>query len=414
MDPLSRRRFLKLGTRVGGAAALGPWAASLSGALPPPDLLISGGTVIDPMNGVQGIRDVLIRGDVIQSVGRFTVADIRDARGEPLVIDAKGKWVVPGLVDLHAHVDGPGAKLGLQVDDLMSETGVTTCVSAGDVGAPDGGKYRREVLEPLDTRVFAMLHISDLGLQGFPAPEMLDLNDINVESAARTVAENRDLILGIKVRETQGIVGENGLEPLRLAIKAAEMAGDGTRVMCHISDAPGELSDLLDLLRPGDILTHCFSGKPNNIAPGGKILPAAFAAQARGVIFDVGHGAGSFDFNVAEAARDQGLRPDTLSSDLHSASIVSPGKPRLPWVMSKFMQMGYSLEEVVAMATVRPATVINRVPNLGTLSLGAPADVTVLEMVNKPSVFIDTMENERTGDRHLRPVAVVRAGRWMA
>lgn len=260
MDPLSRRRFLKLGTRVGGAAALGPWAASLSGALPPPDLLISGGTVIDPMNGVQGIRDVLIRGDVIQSVGRFTVADIRDARGEPLVIDAKGKWVVPGLVDLHAHVDGPGAKLGLQVDDLMSETGVTTCVSAGDVG----------------------------------------------------------------------------------------------------------------------------------------------------------HGGGSFDFNVAEAARDQGLRPDTLSSDLHSASIVSPGKARLPWVMSKFMQMGYSLEEVVAMATVRPATVINRVPNLGTLSLGAPADVTVLEMVNKPSVFIDTMENERTGDRHLRPVAVVRAGRWMA
>lgn len=378
--------------------------------LPGSDIIIRGGTVIDPVNGVRGVRDVFIRSGLIQHVGRRGLPPVQEPGRETKVIYATGKLVVPGLVDLHAHVGAPEAKLGLQVDQLMPETGVTTCVSAGDVGAPDWPWYRHEVLDQLDTRVFAMLHISDLGLLGFPDPELLDLGDINVERVAQTVAENRDIVLGIKVRESHAVVGHNGLEPLRLALKAAELAGGGARVMCHIGDAPGELSDLLGMLRPGDILTHCFSGKPNNIAPNGRLLPAALEAQARGVIFDVGHGGGSFDFTIAEVALDQGLRPDTISSDLHSASIVSPGKPRLPWVMSKFMQMGYSLDEVVAMATARPAAIIDRVEDLGTLSRGAPADVTVLEQVYEPTVFVDTMANERTGDRHLRPTAVVRAG----
>lgn len=329
------------------------------------------------------------------------------------VIDATGLLVVPGLVDLHAHVGAPEATLGLPVDTLTAETGVTTCVSAGDVGAPDWAAFQRDVVDQLNTRVLAFLHISNRGLLGFPEPEMLDLADIAVDRAAETVAAHADVLLGIKVREGSAIVGENGLEPLRRAIAAAERAGGGARVMCHIGDAPGALSDLLDLLRPGDILTHCFSGLGNNIVQAGKLLPAAREAQTRGVIFDVGHGGGSFDFAVAEAALDQGLRPHTISSDLHRASIDTPGNPRLPWVMSKFLALGFSLDEVVAMVTTRPAGVIDRIQGLGTLAPGAPADVTLLELVEEPTVFVDTTTKRRAGDRYLRPAGVIRAGRVM-
>lgn len=414
MNKLSRRRFLEVGAWAGSAAAMGSWAWGQAAALPPPDLLIQGGTVIDPANGIHGVRDVLIRGGVIRDVGRFDVEDIRDARGEPLVIPAAGKLVVPGLVDLHAHVGGAEASLGLQMDDLTEKTGVTTYVSAGDVGAPDWTSYRRDVLDEMRTRVFAMIHISDRGLLGFPEPEMVDMGDIAVDRVAATVAENRDIVLGIKVRESVGVVGENGLEPLRMAIKAAERAGGDARVMCHIGNVPGEMGELLNLLRPGDIVTHSFSGKGVHIIKAGRVVPEALEAKARGVLFDVGHGGGSFDFDVAERAMDQGLVPDTISSDLHQASIVTPGRPHLPWVMSKFLQMGMSLDDVVAKTTARPAQIINRIEGLGTLSRGAPADVTVLDKVGEPTTFIDTMAKERIGDQYLRPMAVVQGGQVVA
>jgi len=140
------------------------------------------------------------------------------------------------------------------------------------------------------------------------------------------------------------------------------MAGKGFRVMCHIGAAPGNLADVLDLLRPGDVLTHCFSGAGNNVVQGGQLIAAAKAAKQRGVIFDVGHGGGSFDFTVCEPAMMQGAHVDTISSDIHAVSINTPGYPTLPWVMSKFLALGLSLEEVVARATVEPAKVIGRVP----------------------------------------------------
>ena len=174
---------------------------------------------------------------------------------------------------------------------------------------------------------------------------------------------------------------------------------------------PGDLSRLLDLLRPGDILTHTYSGAGNNIVRDGKVLPAALEAKRRGVIIDVGHGGGSFDYTVAEPAIAQGLTPDTISSDIHALSGNTPGRPYLPWVMSKFLNLGFTVEDVVAMSTVAPARVIGRVEKLGTLQTGAPADVSILELVEKPVEFVDTRGNRRTGQRWLEPVQTVRAGR---
>ena len=176
------------------------------------------------------------------------------------------------------------------------------------------------------------------------------------------------------------------------------------------------MSQILDALRAGDILTHCFSGFPNdagkftNIVQDGKLLPAALAAKKRGVMFDVGHGGGSFDFTVAEAAMQQGCTPDTISSDIHVFSGNSPGMPYLTWVMSKFMALGFTLEQVVQMATAVPARIINRLPKLGTLQVGAPADATLIEVVQGAVEFVDTRNNKRQGKAYIKPVQTVLAG----
>jgi dihydroorotase len=176
------------------------------------------------------------------------------------------------------------------------------------------------------------------------------------------------------------------------------------------------MSQILETLRAGDILTHCYSGFPNiagaftNIVQGGRLLPAALAAKQRGVIFDVGHGGGSFDFTVAEPAIAQGATPDTISSDIHVFSGNTPGMPYLPWVMSKFLALGFTLEQVVAMATSNPAKVINRAPKLGTLQVGAPGDVAIMELVDGDVSFVDTRNNTRKGKAFLKPVQTVTAG----
>jgi len=176
------------------------------------------------------------------------------------------------------------------------------------------------------------------------------------------------------------------------------------------------MSEILDLLRPGDILTDCYSGAPNkagqftNIVQDGKLLPAALAAKRRGVVFDIGHGGGSFDYTVAEAAIQQGCPPDTISSDFHVVSGNTPGMQFPPWVMSKFLGLGFTLKQVVAMATTAPAKVINRGEKLGTLQIGTPADVTLMEVVEGPVSFVDTRNNRREGRTVLRPVQTVNNG----
>ncbi len=217
---------------------------------------------------------------------------------------------------------------------------------------------------------------------------------------------------------SENVINQHGIEPLKRAIAACESSGTKGKVMCHIGGVQSRelMSQILDMLRQGDILTHSYSGAPNNAEQGtnivqdGKLLPAALQAKRRGVVFDVGHGGGSFDYTIAEPAIAQGATPDTLSSDIHVFSGNTPGMPFLTWVMSKFLNMGFTLEQVVAMATINPARVINRLPKLGTLQLGAPGDASILEIVEGPVRFVDTRKNERDGKVHLRPVQAVVAG----
>jgi dihydroorotase len=371
------------------------------------DLVIKGGEVLDPSQKLRARRDVGIRNAVIAALE----PEIADSRAKQM-LDARGKLVLPGLVDIHAHVYPQGSALGLPADELVPYTATTTYVSAGDAGANNFSALKHYIVAQARSRIYAFVHISSIGLAGFPVGEMLNIDYADVDQAAKTLAENHEIAIGIKVRESLDVVGTNGIEPLKRAVLACERSGvKGVRVMCHIGNAPGDLSALLDTLRPGDILTHSYSGVGNNTVQNGKLIAAALAAKKRGVIIDVGHGGASFDYTVAEPAIQQGLVPDTIGSDIHAVSGNTPGMPYLPWVMSKFLNMGFSLEQVVTMATSAPAKIIGRLEKLGTLAVGAPADVSILELVEGPVEFVDTRKNTRKGDKYLKPVATVRAGR---
>lgn len=410
MKPVTRRDFLALSAAAAASYGLAQWGAGAwAQALKPGekfDLVIKGGDVVDPSQNLRAARDIGIRNAVVAAI-----ASEIPAAAAARVIDAKGKIVTPGLIDLHAHVYPLGSAIGLPADELAPITATTTFVSAGDAGANNFGALKHYIIGQTRSRIYAFVHISSIGLAGYPVMEMKDIDYASVDLAAKTVAENSDVVLGIKVRQSANVVGNNGLEPLKRALQAAERSGTKARVMCHIGGVPGNIADLLDLLRPGDVLTHAFSGSGNNTVQDGKVVPAALAAKKRGVIIDVGHGGGSFDYTVCEAAIQQGFGPDVISSDVHASSGNSPGKPFMPWVMSKFLNMGYTLEQVVAMSTINPAKVIDRLPKLGTLQLGAPGDVSVFDLIEGPVSFVDTRKNAREGKRQLRPVHTIRAGR---
>jgi len=411
MQTISRRRFLELGASLLGTV---PGAAlAAMGQNDKFDLLVRNANVLDPGQGLAGKRDIGIRYGLIESI-EASIAPERAQR----TMDAGGKLVTPGLIDLHAHTYPYGSAIGIPADELIVHQCTTTVVSAGDAGANNFAAYRRFIVPASRTRQFAFVHIANAGLAGFPVPELYNIDYAQVDAAARAVAENADMVLGVKVRMSENVIARHGLEPLKRAIAACERSGVPAKVMCHIGGVADRplMSQILDLLRPQDVLTHCFSGAPNlageatNIVQDGKLLPAALAAKQRGVVFDIGHGGGSFDYTIAEAAIAQGCPPDTISSDIHVFSGNTPGMPYLPWVMSKLIGLGFTLEQVVTMATATPARVIARVPKLGSLQPGAPADLSIMEVVEGPVSFVDTRNNKREGKVHLKPVGTVVAG----
>jgi dihydroorotase len=416
MSILSRRDFLAgSSSTVLGMAAAGLCRPARAAMGPDDkfDLVIKGGEVLDPSQALRAKRDIGIRYGLIEALE----ADIPASRALRM-LDASGKLVTPGLVDLHTHVYPYGSAIGIPADELAHLQCTTTCVSAGDAGANNFAAFRRYVVAQTRTRLYAFVHIANMGLAPFPVAELYNIDFAQVDSAAKAVAENADMVIGVKVRMSENVIAKNGLEPLKRAIAACEKAGTGAKVMCHIGgvETVELMSQILDTLRAGDILTHCYSGAPNlsdqftNIVQNGRVLPAALAAKQRGVIFDVGHGGGSFDYTVAEAALAQGCPPDTISSDIHVFSGNTPGMPYLTWVMSKFLGLGFTLEQVVTMATINPAKIINRMPKLGTLQVGAPADAAILELVEGPVSFVDTRNNTRKGQAYLKPVQTVTAG----
>ena len=409
MSALSRRDFLALSTSAAAATLAGPAGAAM-GPNDKYDLVIRGGEVLDPSQSLRAKRDIGIRWGAIEAVQEQIPAE-RALKS----IDASGKLVMPGLVDLHCHVYPYGSAIGIPADELVQFQGTTTVVSAGDAGVNNLAALRRFIVAQTRARMYAFLHIANNGLSAFPVAELYNIDNAQVEACAMALAENPDFLIGVKVRMSENVIFKHGLEPLKRGIQACEMCGWPAKMMVHIGGVETKelMSQILDLLRPGDVLTHSYSGFPNmsnvftNIVQDGKLLPAALAAKQRGVIFDVGHGGGSFDFTVAEVAIPGGCTPDTISSDIHVFSGNSPGIPFLPNVMSKFMTLGFTLEQVVSMATIAPAKVINRAPKIGTLQLGAPGDVAIMELVEGPVTFVDTRNNKRDGKAYLKPIQTV-------
>ncbi|MBC5768099.1 amidohydrolase/deacetylase family metallohydrolase [Ramlibacter albus] len=412
MAELSRRALLA----AGGSFAIGAWPGISHAAMGPNDkfdLLVRNANVLDPSQNLSGKRDIGMRYGHIEEIAP-TIAPERAQR----VLDAGNKLVTPGLIDLHCHTFPYGSAIGIPPDELLAHQCTTTTVSAGDGGAHNFPAFRRFIVPAARTRQFAFVHIALGGLVSFPVPELFNIDFAQPEQAARAVAENADIVLGVKVRMSENVIARHGIEPLKRAIAACQMSGVPAKVMVHIGGVQDSalMTQILDTMRPGDVLTHCYSGAPNNagqftnIVQEGKLLPAALAAKRRGVVFDIGHGGGSFDYTVAEAAIAQGCPPDTISSDIHVFSANTPGMPYLPWVMSKFLGMGFTLPEVVSMATAAPARVIARIPKHGTLQVGAPADLSILEIVEGPVSFVDTRNNTRQGRMYLKPVGTVVAG----
>jgi len=330
MQTINRRRFVIGLTGIAAAVAAGFPVRAAMGPNDKFDLLIKGGTVLDPSQKLNAKRDIGMRFGVIEALE----ADIAPARANR-VLDAAGRTVLPGLIDLHSHVYPYGSAIGIPADELIPYQGTTTAISAGDAGANNFAAFRRHIVAQTRTRLYAFVHIANMGLAGFPVPELFNVDFADPESAARAVADNADIVIGIKVRMSENVIARHGLEPLKRAIRACELAGTGAKVMCHIGGVETSelMSQILDLLRPGDVLTHCYSGAPNiagkftNIVQDGKLLPAALNAKKRGILFDVGHGGGSFDYTVAEAARlPTRSRPiSTCSPAILRACRISPG-----------------------------------------------------------------------------------------
>ena len=376
------------------------------------DLVIKGGRLYDPSRGLDAIGDLGISGGRIAAIGDEMA--LREPRSEyppdlgTQIIDATGLFVSPGFIDLHTHVFTGVCPLTIPADPVASRTGVTTMVSAGDAGAYSIDGLRHLVVQRSHTRILAFLHISMVGLITWPYGEVIDIRYADVGLAIDAVERNRDLVVGIKVRETApDVVGDNGLEPLRRAIEVGEATG--LPVMCHVGNTPTVLTEVLSLLRPGDILTHCFTGSTNNLVVDGALVDGATAARERGVVFDIGHGFGSFDFSVAEVAVGLGFLPDTISTDLHSLSASGPAKD-LPTTMGKMLGLGMPLADLVAAVTSRPARVIGREAEIGALEIGREADVTLFRIKNEPTDARDAFGQTRMLTQQIQIAGTIRRG----
>ncbi len=368
------------------------------------DLVIKNGTVVDPSQALHAKRDIAIAGGRIVAVEEH-VSD-NDTHD---VIEADGLLVLPGLVDLHVHVWWGVAHLAIDADAHSLSRGATTIVDAGSAGANTMAGFRRYVIDRVDARTLAFLHISGMGQLDNEIGELEDIRWARVDKAVDAAKLHPDVIVGVKVRLTEGIVGKNDLVALDRAIEAADYLDKP--VMIHIGGTSHDIEEILGKLRGGDIVTHSFTANPPGIiTDAGKVVAAAIEARTRGVVFDVGHGAGSFGFRVAEAAMEQGFMPATVSSDVHRYNVRGPVYD-LATTLSKFLHLGLSLDEVVRLATSAPADAVGRGDQFGTLKVGAEADVSVMRIEEGKFKFTDAPGDVRIGDRLLVPVVTLRAGR---
>jgi dihydroorotase len=364
--------------------------------------------VIDPSQNLDGTADVVFADGRVKALGR----DAPHGR-EAEIRDAKGLIVTPGLIDLHTHVYWGGTSLGVDAAALARRSGTTTFVDAGSSGPGNFLGFRRHVIEPAPVRILPYLNISFAGIYAFSASVMVgecaDIRLLDLRECRKVAEENRDLVVGIKVRVGKGAGGSSGVAPLDMALEVAEAVG--LPVMCHLDFPPPSRLEVVSRLRKGDVLTHCFRPFPNSpAAPQGGVREEIAAARERGVIFDIGHGQGSFGFGTARAMLAAGFPPDVISSDVHSLSIDGPAFDLLH-TLSKFLVMGVALPQVIRAATSAPAAAVNR-PELGSLKPGSVGDATLISIEEGEFTYYDVLAEPLKGNKKLAARGLVIGGKW--
>ena len=371
------------------------------------DLVLKGGVVIDPAQDLRGALDVAVQDGKIAAVAANIPAS--EARR---VIHVPGKTVTPGLIDLHTHVFDGVAANGVHPDIAGVHAGVTTVVDAGSSGCATFSAFPRHILPKCETEVIPLLHICQTGLA--TNPDIIAESSIDLESTLKVAREHKGLIKGIKARMVSPALEIFGMEMPRLAKRAARESG--LPLMVHIGDTtkrydPNVIRELLPLLEPGDIVTHLFTANPGGVLDtNGKLVPEAKELAARGVWLETAHGRMNFGFNVGRRVLDQGLTPHCISTDL-----TIPGRANtvhsMVEIMARFLGMGFTLEQVIAMSTVNPARAIGEVTRLGSLAVGRQADISVLEVRDGRWVVYDTLRDSMKIDKTVVPVLTVKRGR---
>ena len=385
-------------------------ASALVGAQTPEyDLLIKNGHVVDPRNGINAVMDVAVTGGKIALVA----ADVPRERART-VADATGFHVTPGLIDIHAHVFwGPDSNSqysnghsAVQPDSHSFRGGQTTLVDVGGAGWRNFPQFKRQVIDQSKTRVLSFINIVGSGMQGGPVEQ--NLADMDAKLTAMRIGQHKDVIVGVKVAHYNG----PEWDPVTRAVQAGRDGNVPVMVDFGGHTPPLALEDLLlKHLRPGDILTHTYAHVPGRtpiVDEQGKVRPYVWEARKRGIIFDAGHGGGSFLFRQAVPAMQQGFHPDVISTDLHIGSMNSGMKDILN-TMSKFLNMGMPLQDVIRSNTARAADVIKR-PDLGHLGVGAEADIAVLNVRKGKFGFIDIAGGKMPGDQKLECELTVKGG----
>ncbi len=367
------------------------------------DLLIKGGDVVDPGGGYSGRLDVAIKRNHIAAVD----ANI-PAESAARVIDAGGQFVTPGLVDLHTHVYHGVGYFGIHADTVAARSGVTTWLDVGSSGAYNFPGFREFIVNPSQARIYALLNISSIGLTA-GSWELANLDYCNIDLCCKMINLNRDITLGVKARIDQNQTRGTGIVPLTYAREAADRCG--LPLMVHIGNGPPEIVDVLKYMKPNDILTHCFTGGNMRIIDdSGKLRDEAKQVWDSGVVMDIGHGAGSFSFETAEALMSVGYKPDVISSDIHQVSIHGPMFD-MPTCLSKFMLLGMSFADVIQASTECPAQVMGLQDEIGTLKPGALADVALFRIESGDFTFYDVRMNERAGKQLVRNTLTIVDGR---
>lgn len=370
------------------------------------DLILRGGRVIDPASKLDAVLDVGF------TDGHVAAVAPRIAETAATERDAEGMLVIPGMIDLHTHVYWGGTSIGVAAEPIARRSGTTTFIDAGTAGPANFAGFRKHVIEPSPVRILAFLNVSFAGIYAFSKTVMVgessNLMLLDLHECVRVARENLDLIVGVKVRVGRGAGGASGIAPLDMALECAEELG--LPLMAHIDHSPPTRREVLERLRPGDILTHCYRNFPNSLLrPDGNVRDEALRARERGVHFDIGHGAGSFGFKSCRGLLAAGFLPDAISSDVHALNIDGPAYDLLA-TMSKFLVLGMKTEAIVAAVTTGPARAIRR-PELGTLAVGSPGDATILDIESGDFTFEDTQRESLAADRRFRLRGLVVGGK---